>query len=419
MSSAALYDTDAYATEVEAVITDLGEADGRPFAVLDRTLLYPEGGGQPADRGWLNAVTVVDVQRVDGEIRHFMDIDAPELDDLGAGPVQVRVDWERRFDHMQQHTAQHLLTAVAADRFGWPTRAFHLGADVSDIELDVPGLDVRALAALEDAVMAEVRGARSVFARWVERDVLQRTAVRTRGLPKGHAGPVRLVEITGVDVNTCGGTHVRSTAEIESIKLLAVEPMRGGTRLHFVAGGRVRHHLGRHVARTAALRQILGVPDDALPAAVADRLTRLAAREREIRGLVVDLAEATAMALVRAPDTIATLHATNRDMAFLQAVARAVHAADPRRSALLTASEPGGDGEGAGVFVWVVGDGATAAAGGDVAAIAGDLAALLEGRGGGTPPFFQGKATRLDRRHEAAAMLGAAQGSVGATSEVR
>ena len=113
--------------------------------------------------------------------------------------VTVELDWARRFDHMQQHTAQHLLTAVAADRFGWPTTAFHLGEHVSDVELDVAAIDEEQLRSLENAVAAEVRAARPVTARRVSRDEYERTDVRSRGLPAGHAGDVRLVEIDGVD----------------------------------------------------------------------------------------------------------------------------------------------------------------------------------------------------------------------------
>ncbi len=429
MPTEALYHADAYAASTDAVVVAIDVTGDRPFAVLDRTILYPEGGGQPADRGWLGDVAVVDVRRVGDDIRHYLDpagaaavagsgsadpmarAGDPDAALAGqrAGAVHVRLDWERRFDHMQQHTAQHLVTALAADRFGWPTTAFHLGADVSDVELDVPGLDSGDLDALEEAVTAEIRASRPVTARWVDPGALDGLAVRTRGLPAGHAGAVRLVEIAGIDLNTCGGTHVRSTAEIESVKLLGSEPMRGGTRLHFVAGRRVRRLLGRHVARTAALRHLLGVPDDALPAAVADRLARAAAREREVQDLVAALADMTAQSLKRDPDPFPTLHLPGRDMPFLQAVARAYRARDARRSALVTAADPhaGDGGPHAGAFVWVIGDDAVGA-GVDEAAVGAELAAVLGGKGGGAGAYRQGKATRLDRRAEAVAMLRAA-----------
>jgi len=124
---------------------------------------------------------------------------------------------------MQQHTAQHLLTAVAADQFGWQTTAFHLGAHVSDIEVDVKSIGKSELRLLEETVAVEVRAARRISARRVSPDEYEQMEVRSRGLPPGHSGDVRLIEIEGIDLNTCGGTHCVSTAEIEAIALLGTE----------------------------------------------------------------------------------------------------------------------------------------------------------------------------------------------------
>ena len=123
------------------------------------------------------------------------------------------LDWPRRWDHMQQHTGQHLLTAVASDRFGWQTTAFHLGGEVSDVELAVPSLASADLRALEDVIAEEIRRQRAVSARRVSRETYQALPVRTRGLPADISGEIQLVEIEGLDLNTCGGTHLRSTAE--------------------------------------------------------------------------------------------------------------------------------------------------------------------------------------------------------------
>ncbi|HKJ02531.1 MAG TPA: alanyl-tRNA editing protein, partial [Longimicrobiales bacterium] len=215
---------------LDTEVVSAGEDRGRPFVILADTILYPEGGGQPADGGTVGGVPVVDVRKTAGAIRHVLASPAP------SGPVTVELDWTRRFDHMQQHTAQHLLTAVADQRFGWPTTAFHLGAHVSDIELGTPGIDAAELAELEEAVAAEIRAARPVTARRVSPEAYAALPVRSRGLPEGHTGDVRLVEIEGIDLNTCGGTHCASTAELEALKLLGTEPVRGGTRLFYAAG---------------------------------------------------------------------------------------------------------------------------------------------------------------------------------------
>ena len=236
MSSPGLpaYEREPYRTTLDTSILETGDEEGRPYAILGDTILFPEGGGQPPDHGFLNDVEVLDVQKTGGEVRHY--VAAP----VAPGPVKVRLDWDRRFDLMQQHTGQHLLSAVAEDRFGWPTTAFHLGPEVCDVELDVRAPSPADLEALGDAIAAEIRAARAVRPRRVTLDELRALPVRTRGLPEGHAGDVRLVEIEGVDLNTCGGTHLSSTAEIEVVALLSAEPLRGGTRLSFVAGRRAR-----------------------------------------------------------------------------------------------------------------------------------------------------------------------------------
>jgi alanyl-tRNA synthetase len=144
------------------VVVDVGEEDGRPYAVLEDTVFYPEGGGQPADSGLLGGTKILDVQKAGDEIRHYLSIVA-EL-----GPVRLELDWRRRWDHMQQHTAQHVLTAVAQQQFDWRTTAFYLGSSVSDIELDVPRLEGGDLARLEGAVAEEVRAARTIAYRSAE-----------------------------------------------------------------------------------------------------------------------------------------------------------------------------------------------------------------------------------------------------------
>ncbi|MBP1619949.1 MAG: alanyl-tRNA editing protein Aarsd1 isoform, partial [Acidobacteria bacterium] len=310
------FEVDAYRTELATEVVRAGEREGRPFAVLADTVLYPEGGGQPADRGRLGDVAVVDVQRVEGEIVHLL------ATPVAPGPVTVRVDWQRRFDHMQQHTAQHLLTALASERFGWRTTAFHLGVIQSDIELDAPSLAPARLDALEEAVVAEIRAARPVTARRVSPAEYAALAVRSRGLPDGLTGDIRLVEIAGIDVNTCGGTHVRSTAEIEGLKLLGTEPMRGGTRLHWVAGGRLRRRLAAHEARNAALRGLLDAGEDDFVPLVERRQGELRELERRLRATVGELAATAAAGLAARQSDPVDAHYEGRDAGFLQQVAR-------------------------------------------------------------------------------------------------
>ncbi len=390
MNDRPAYERDPYLKELATEVVETGMEGGRPFAVLADTIMYPEGGGQPADRGWLGEVDVIDVQRREGVIRHYLE------HPLAAGPVTSRLDWARRFDHMQQHTGQHLLTAVAADRFGWPTTAFHLGEEVCDIELGVAPLDPARLEALEAAVAVEIRAAHPVSTRRVDPVELAALEVRTRGLPAGHRGDVRLVEIAGIDRNTCGGTHVRSTAEIETIKLLAAEPMRGGSRLAFVAGVRVRARLAAHEERNARLRATLGAPDEELAAVAEAKLGQLQAAERRARGLEEELADALAAALAASPERVVSAHFEGKNVAFLQALARRLAEAAPGKAALLTASEDDR-------AFFALASGPELAL--DVAVAGREVVALLGGRGGGAGRVFQGKAGSLDARGAALARL--------------
>jgi alanyl-tRNA synthetase len=384
------YERDPYATFLETRLVRGGEDQGRPFAILEDTVFYPEGGGQPCDLGSANGVAVLDVQKREGEIRHYL------ASPLSAGPVALKLDWQRRFDHMQQHTGQHLLTAVAQDQFKWETTAFHLGVSVCDIELTAPSISLREMAQLEEAVASEIRAHRDISARRVSPEAYKLEAVRSRGLPEGHSGDIRLVQIAGVDLNTCGGTHLRHTGEIEALKLLGTEAIRGGTRLFYVAGGRARHRLGAHEARNATLRALLGAPDEDLVPALQVKLDQLLALDRRGRKLEEELAELQATALAARPGALVEAHLEGKDMAFLQKLARSILAAAPAKAVFLT-SEGGGQG----LFLLSAGEGSSL----DVPTAGKAVAALLGAKGGGSGKSFQGKTPDLAARTEALARL--------------
>jgi alanyl-tRNA synthetase len=380
------YDRDPYRTEMDAVVLSLGEDQGRCYAVLDDTVLYPEGGGQPADRGVLDAIEVTDVQKAGDQVRHFLA--AP----IALGPVKVRLDWSRRFDHMQQHTGQHVLTAVAQERFAWETTAFHLGEERCDIELATPNPTPKELLGLEEAVAEMIRSARSITASRVSLAVYQSMQVRSRGLPEGHSGEVRLVEIAGLDINTCGGTHLRNTAELECLKLLGSEPIRGGTRLFFIAGARVRRRMEAHEKRNSALRNLLGAPDEELVATVGIKLEQLRADEKRLRLLEDERVASWVEALAVRPNILVEQHFEGKDAGFLQKVARQLVALAPGKAVFLTSSA-----DTLHYFVLAAGEASSL----DTASLGKEIGGLLEAKGGGAKGFFQGKAGSLTRRSEA------------------
>ena len=389
------YEREPYRTTLDASILAVRDDAGRAYALLDDTILFPEGGGQPPDHGFLNEVEVLDVQKAGGEIRHYLS------ESLPTGPVRVRLDWERRFDHMQQHTGQHLLSAVAQDGFGWPTTAFHLGPEVCDVELEARTLFAADLTALEDAVAAEIRAARAVRPRRVAPEELRALSVRTRGLPEDHTGDVRLVEIEGVDLNTCGGTHLSNTAEIEAVALLSAEPLRGGTRLFFVAGRRARRRLARHEKRNAALRALLGAPDAGLAGGAKAKLDQLADAQRALRRADDELAAAAAEAALASGERVVNAHFDGREMGFVQVVARRFSEKAGPRAVFLTATRDGQH-----VFALGVGDGF-----GDAQALGREIASLLGGKGGGAGRVFQGKAPGPLEAERALARLNEIRGS--------
>ncbi|MCK6503683.1 alanyl-tRNA editing protein, partial [Myxococcota bacterium] len=362
-------------------------ADGRYDLLVDDSVLYPEGGGQPADHGTVAGVAVVDVQKVEGGLLHVA------LGPVPPGPARVQLDPVRRWDHTQQHSAQHLLTALALQRLGLRTVGFHLGPQVSTIDLDGP-LSEADRDRLEAWAEEEVLADRPVTFRVVTAQEYAALDVRSRGLPEGHQGPVRLVEIQGLDVNTCGGTHVTHLGALGLVHIARTERYKGGTRLSFLAGGRARRALAAARDRERALSDLLTCGVDQHLAAVARLHEGLKDRQRQLKQAQAELAPLLGASLVagEAPG-VRHLHRDDADAGFLQAIADA--ALQARADARLALT--GGTGEAlflvAGPATWVAAAGPT-------------FAAALGGRGGGRGERFQGKAPSLAALGAALAALG-------------
>lgn len=367
---------DSYATSVRTQVRScLREGDGWAVILADE-LLYPEGGGQPSDHGTIDGMPVTTLRKTRDGVVHTI-----------AGPVEgeveVVLDRVRRFDHMQQHSGQHLLSAIAQDRFGLPTTAFHLGPDRADIEVD-GGVDPARLRHLEDAVNTAIREARPLRVREVLFDELDRLPVRTRGLPDGFSGHVRLVEIDGIDLNTCGGTHVRDTAELQVLQIIAVEPLKRGTRLHFLVGDRVRAALRDALGREVALTRRLSCPP-ADHAAAVERLWEDGKQASKAQRLLLAELGAVYGGTLEPTAGRVRFHHADGDLGLLGAVAHGVLARFPDARFVGTAGEREGVFLLAGPEAWVAEEGPL-------------LAQLLEGKGGGAKGRYQGRGTRLDRR---------------------
>lgn len=287
MTTERLYYQDSYLTRFTARVVERS-ADGSRL-VLDRTAFYPTSGGQPHDTGTIQGIPVVDVIDEESRIVHVTAQPVP------ADEVECAIDWERRFDHMQQHTGQHLLSAVLFEMFGWATVGFHLGAMASTIDLEV------AQAAAEQVEAAEAR-ANEIVVENRKVTVSYESASAARDLRKAsrREGELRIVSIEALDRSACGGTHVRTTAEIGPIFVRKTERIRSNVRLEFLCGLRA---IRRARADYAALSKIalgFSAPLDDAPALVESQRRALVAAEKALAKARGELARRQGMELYAA-----------------------------------------------------------------------------------------------------------------------
>jgi alanyl-tRNA synthetase len=245
MASERLYYDDSYTTRFEGAIATPGRHAGRPAVELESTYFYPESGGQEADRGSLGGLSVIDVQADDdGRVWHVLD--RPFEGGSGAA-VAGEVDWARRFDHMQQHTGQHILSAALERVLDAPTLSSHLGEERSSLEVGLADVGWEHIARVEDAANQVVWSDLPIMRHWVTNQELGRFQLRK---PPQVSGRIRIVEIPDWDQSACGGTHTNRTGEVGGIKIVRWEKVRGNVRFEFLCGGRA---LKDHAWRTEAL----------------------------------------------------------------------------------------------------------------------------------------------------------------------
>jgi alanyl-tRNA synthetase len=291
-----LYSTDSYRRAFEAEVVARETMGGRPAVALDRTAFYPTGGGQPHDTGALNGIPVVDVVEQDGVIWHGLDgqLDQPR--------VRGEIDWARRWDHMQNHTGQHVLSQAFILTAEAETVAWHLSPHSLTIDVARVGLEDGDLERAERLANAVVQENRAVTSRLVAEEVVAGLALRKA--PQVD-GPWRIVEIAGFDRVACGGTHVSGTAEVGVLKILRVERRGQETRIHFVCGGRaVADYSRKHqLVRTLAARFTRG--EDELLQAVEQLQQEAQANHRALKvaqeALVAQEAGRLAAAVAGAP----------------------------------------------------------------------------------------------------------------------
>ncbi|GLG96002.1 Alanyl-trna editing protein aarsd1 [Gryllus bimaculatus] len=222
-------------SELETTVNGKKEIVKGYEVILDDTILFPEGGGQPCDQGLLGDVEVIQVTRRGTQAVHFAVQPVPE-----GSVVDQHLDWNRRLDHMQQHSGQHLISALGETVFKYPTTSWWLGTDTSYIELDTSSLTQSEVDEWEKLANEKIRAALPVAVTVYERDDPSLSEAHTRGLPDDHVGPVRVITIDGVDTNMCCGTH-------ETLFLITVGDEKGAGQMTMYGDPELIAELGHKI----------------------------------------------------------------------------------------------------------------------------------------------------------------------------
>ena len=357
-----LFYQDPYLKEFTAIVTGCAECEKGWAVTLDRTAFYPEGGGQACDIGTLDDVNVVDVQEKGEEILHFCD----KKLEIGE-TVTGRIDWARRFDLMQQHTGEHIISGLLHEKFGYQNTGFHVGADAMEVDFDGP-------VSPEDLAEIEFKANQAIWQDiplrcWIpDPEELKTVFYRTkRALP----WPVRIVQVPGFDSCACCGTHVARTGEVGLIKILSCAALRGGVRLQMVCGQRAYRHIVSVFEENRKVSQAFSAKMDATGEAARKMNEALAAQKQQ-----------NAQLLGRIFDNIAEGYGGSENVLHFE---EGLESAQVRILADRIAGKISG-------YCAVFSGGAycLATRQGDLRALNKEMTAALDGRGGGKPNFQQG-----------------------------
>lgn len=243
-----LYEQNAYLTNFTARVLSCAPGKKGYDVVLDRTAFYPEGGGQPYDNGMLGGVEVLEVHERDGHVVHTCA--AP----LEAGAqVEGKIDWERRFDLMQNHSGEHIVSGIAHNKWGCDNVGFHMGSDLITIDLNIL-LTEEQLKELETDVNRYIQEDHPVVITFPSQEELGALEYRSK---KALTGQVRIVSFPGADTCACCGTHVASSGQIGLVKLLTVQKFREGVRIELVCGNRAFRYLDRALEQNHQISNLL------------------------------------------------------------------------------------------------------------------------------------------------------------------
>lgn len=365
-----LYFHDSYLREFDATVLEVRERDRGVAIILDRTAFYPTSGGQPHDLGVLGGAAVANVFDEDGTVLHL-------TDRAVSGRVHGTIDWPRRFDHMQQHTGQHVLSQSFLRAAGAGTTSVHFGIETCTLDLDVTDLTAADAAKVEELANSIVFEDRAIVVRQVDEGELPALGLRR---PAKKRGVVRVIEVQDFDVSACGGTHVARTGEIGPILLRRWERFRGGIRVEFHCGARAVREARWKNAVVLELAAELSVKDRELADAVRrvrDQLKDTAQKLTEYRErAAADEAHRLLAAATGSPKFVSAVYA-DWSIADVALLAGKAVATEPSVAALATTD---------GKIVLARSDGLAFECGAALRAVLEPLG----GRGGGKADFAQG-----------------------------
>jgi alanyl-tRNA synthetase len=384
-----LYYQDAYQKTFAARIIGRGaEADGTPYVILDQTAFYPTGGGQPCDLGLIYGLEVIDVEEVDGEVRHRLRAPLPPE----VQEVEGRIDWQRRFDHMQQHTGQHILSAAFVEEYQAETVAFHLGRERVTIDVRLDELTQEMAERVEALANRIVFENRPIEARFVDKAELAAMPLRKQPTVTEN---IRVVIIPDFDYNPCGGTHPARTGEVGPIKILGWERHRGNMRVEFVCGFRALDEFSRKQRVLRELTRQLSASEGEIAEQVNRLLTerdglKRALQEAEKQRLEEEARQLAAEAVPIGENLLVQAAFRDRPMQQLQQLAQQLTSTAPEVIALLAAENDKLQ------LVFARGE----AVGLEMNRLLKEILPLIDGKGGGNPAVAQGGGAKLRSAEE-------------------
>ena len=366
MQTVKLYYEDCHLQAFSARVLDCRETEKGHCIILDATAFYPEGGGQACDRGVLGGVNVLDVQEAGETVLHFCD-----------GPLSIgstvsgTIDWQRRFDLMQQHSGEHIVSGIVHSLLGYHNVGFHVGSDRMEIDFDGP-ISPEQVRQIEAMANRAVWDNLPIFCDYPSREELPKVFYRTK---KALPWPVRLVRIPGVDVCACCGVHTRATGEIGLIKILSCVKFHQGVRMELACGGRAYAHISRFFEENRAVSQLLSVPMEETAAGVRKLSDTLAGEKFRANQLQSRLFAAIAAGCEGQQDVLR--FEAGLDSAGVRQLADKLVAVTDGVCAVFSENDNG--------FHYCL-----ATRDGDLRQLNREMNAALDGRGGGKPNFQQG-----------------------------